>query len=503
MAYDAIGIFGGREFLEREYPSVLSAFDAPKKTNADGEAANPLGDDAQDNYGGINALMPDGTGVSTIHCGDFLEQKPLIASGVVLTDQKTGLPIESFYSYEENTHFIAETYRANGKGAVAANTDTLTADATLVWVNPDGTSGTKNQQMTVGNYYDGLPIIASTTVTKPRAQDRKLTIVLYDRDSQGEKPDYVYTNVKIDDSHVRVKMPFQGNVVVDSGWTLNRVCDAFPYPPRLTLMLENGGVVDYANAQGFVPQFKVQGNTASWDFNDDWNKILDLSRFSVSTILDFHCSFALEVKKGSTLMYPIITVNSSNEAAANESSAIIEKISIRWGCVAEGTLISMADGSTRKAEDVRVGDSLKSQDGESVAVTNVFMGTEAELVRLKTASGECLDMTYDHPVLAARGFVRADELTAGDRIVTESGESAVSELYPIPYGGKVYSVETSPPGAIVCNGIVTGDFVTQNSRRSDDAATVSSDAAIALKSEMKGLIDRLRERQSSVRSQST
>lgn len=42
---------------------------------------------------------------------------------------------------------------------------------------------------------------------------------------------------------------------------------------------------------------------------------------------------------------------------------------------------------------------------------------EAEIYEIKTADGKIIECTGDHPILTERGYVRADELTASDKIV--------------------------------------------------------------------------------------
>ena len=122
----------------------------------------------------------------------------------------------------------------------------------------------------------------------------------------------------------------------------------------------------------------------------------------------------------------------------------------------------MADGSERMISAIRPGDLVQVEHGAS-RVVDIFQGTEAQLVVLKTDNGCALKMTEGHPVETARGTVRAGELNAADLIRTETGNSTVKELYLEQGNFSVYSLMLEETSNLICGGIVTGDFAKQNS----------------------------------------
>lgn len=71
-------------------------------------------------------------------------------------------------------------------------------------------------------------------------------------------------------------------------------------------------------------------------------------------------------------------------------------------CVVPGTLISMADGTRKKAEDIKAGDEVLGWDkGGPVKakVAAVGIPPKKKLVKITTARGRELTASYDHPVL--------------------------------------------------------------------------------------------------------
>lgn len=94
------------------------------------------------------------------------------------------------------------------------------------------------------------------------------------------------------------------------------------------------------------------------------------------------------------------------------------------------TLVLMGDGSTRPISQVAVGDKVTATDpetGEQAAkqVLQQFVHTD-DLVDLKTDSG-VLETTEDHPFWNAtdQAFQRADELDAGDQLISADSQLVV------------------------------------------------------------------------------
>jgi hypothetical protein len=86
-------------------------------------------------------------------------------------------------------------------------------------------------------------------------------------------------------------------------------------------------------------------------------------------------------------------------------------------CLKAGTLIRMADGSHKAIDDVRLLDRVVTAEGREGAVLATFVRFNPDgMVNLALAGHRHLSLTGNHPVLTARGYVRADELRLGDQV---------------------------------------------------------------------------------------
>ena len=95
----------------------------------------------------------------------------------------------------------------------------------------------------------------------------------------------------------------------------------------------------------------------------DWRADLDFSNFSVQTVVNLSAKFTLSIVHEdypSYALHPVITVDSVLNPQTNVSTvAEIERIQIKWGCVAADTLIKMSDGSCQRASEFRLEKSLR------------------------------------------------------------------------------------------------------------------------------------------------
>jgi len=99
-------------------------------------------------------------------------------------------------------------------------------------------------------------------------------------------------------------------------------------------------------------------------------------------------------------------------------------------CFGAGTRVKMANGRERKIENVRAGDLVMSCRGipRRVTALRIFAKRTWGTVRLST--GRTMRVTPNHPVLTARGWVRAGQLESNDRIVAYDRRN-VSKLWDV------------------------------------------------------------------------
>ncbi|MCP3144120.1 Hint domain-containing protein [Pyxidicoccus xibeiensis] len=111
-------------------------------------------------------------------------------------------------------------------------------------------------------------------------------------------------------------------------------------------------------------------------------------------------------------------------------------------CMAEGTKIVRADGTSVPVESIQRGEKVVANDsGLLLTVTDVSRGGEDKpLVRLGDDKGHQVLLTETHPVLTSKGAVAAAALKVGDRVMTQAGAATLTTVKREAYAGQVYNL---------------------------------------------------------------
>lgn len=141
----------------------------------------------------------------------------------------------------------------------------------------------------------------------------------------------------------------------------------------------------------------------------------------------------------------------------------------RFGkCVHAETLITMADGSERKVEDVSAGDWVLTVNEdtyqlETRQVQHLHDNGVKETVVVKTKSGRELRCTPNHPILANNAWIDAGALNKGDLLATPMRSEVMGEseqdFLPITYDDLLpHLIGDGEPGARQAHNTVVGNF---------------------------------------------
>lgn len=138
-------------------------------------------------------------------------------------------------------------------------------------------------------------------------------------------------------------------------------------------------------------------------------------------------------------------------------------------CIASGSLVRMADGSTSKIEDISVGDSVLSVgcDWKAVAnvVENVFHTGSKECLRIKLSSLREIVCSKGHRFMTVYGWVEAHQLVERSKVAVvqqcELCEIAWEEIAEIEYVGQVetHDLQVSKDHNYIANGILVHNSV--------------------------------------------
>jgi|GEM_PF-2542544 len=146
----------------------------------------------------------------------------------------------------------------------------------------------------------------------------------------------------------------------------------------------------------------------------------------------------------------------------------------REGCMLEGTEILMADGSSKRVEDVKVGDVVKGNEGPAkVLATTRFTQSEDFFYSI---NGGQATFTIEHPVLTKGGWKSVDpsitstkasktkvigKLEVGDKILTKDGEVEVKSIEKKKSEGSnvsAYNLKVERDGSFYANGVIIKGF---------------------------------------------
>ncbi len=178
---------------------------------------------------------------------------------------------------------------------------------------------------------------------------------------------------------------------------------------------------------------KGNDTNLSWDFSEktgyaDFGPIC--WKNNERYILDLQATIMTTQGEGEGgQVFPVMFSYTNNPRSKEDTAQFIyPPIQIQYGCIAEGTLIDMADGLKRKVENIRPGDKVLTKQGGVLQVKSRIVGHDTEFVDLIYNNGEQVSLTPTHPVSTLRGIVKADELKIGDTIHTRDGQTTLTSV---------------------------------------------------------------------------
>ncbi|MCP3098899.1 Hint domain-containing protein [Myxococcus sp. K15C18031901] len=166
------------------------------------------------------------------------------------------------------------------------------------------------------------------------------------------------------------------------------------------------------------------------------------------------------------------------------------KLNVLNSCMAEGTRITLPDGTRAPIETLKVGDKVRaSANGRVLTIQDVIFGHENKpLVRLEDDQGHDVRLTEQHPVLLSSGLVvTADKVQVTDKVRTEKGTSTIVAIERLPYTGKVYNLKLGTPQELeslspsertmFAEGLLVGDDSMQRELTTPRRASLETSAA--------------------------
>lgn len=131
-------------------------------------------------------------------------------------------------------------------------------------------------------------------------------------------------------------------------------------------------------------------------------------------------------------------------------------------CLEGNTKIFMADGSYKPIKEIKIGDRVMTDSGESEIVKNIWVGIEKYMMCIELKNGSKIILTDIHPIKTISGIKKANEIDENHEILLAyKGSSKIASISCIEYNEKVYNLDISG-NFMLAEGIAVGDFEVQN-----------------------------------------
>jgi hypothetical protein len=226
---------------------------------------------------------------------------------------------------------------------------------------------------------------------------------------------------------------------------------------------------------------KLSDSKFKWTIDKDWQNTIPSSveagirEYAFDMSLSFSAIRANESKPSNYT----IEIASFEKPLENPHYKKINNIKLRWGCLADNSRVRMADGSQKMIHEIAVGDMVRTPEGGSREVVNVWTGTETEILHIETDGGAVINLTDTHPVMTKEGLKPACALTFDDQFLMEGGQyQKIQFFYTLPYDRNVYNLDLKDGHTFICDDFVVGDNMMQNTVHVKDMSPVTADAEL-------------------------
>jgi hypothetical protein len=145
----------------------------------------------------------------------------------------------------------------------------------------------------------------------------------------------------------------------------------------------------------------------------------------------------------------------------------IKPVMYLWHCLAAGTMIYMADGSSQAVETLNSGNVVNSGSG----ITRNVMGTLAQphwgtVYNITCSRGFTITCSGTHPFITPTGPVQAASLTVGATVLTTQGSATITSITTSTYNNQgLFNLWLDPtvPGytSFYANNYLVGDYQMQ------------------------------------------
>lgn len=241
---------------------------------------------------------------------------------------------------------------------------------------------------------------------------------------------------------------------------------------------------DFWKSVTLTPDPDVMNNNAdrilTWDMSApaNWAKFSESCQLlDTPTYLSMYIAFPLKNGNFTSLLHAWIS-NKSGYVCMTAPSAVClaytPNMTVVNSCLAEGTRVAIDGATSRKIEDLRLGEKVSNPYATNLTIIDTISGTElTPMVRIADDKDHDLLLTEMHPIyVEGRGMVPAKLLKVGDLMRTDVGPSRLIRVTREDFRGKVYNLKLGSHDeamklgvdqtAMYANGFLVGDAQIQD-----------------------------------------
>lgn len=450
--YTSNSIYRGEELIGRNFSIKRNQ----SRTTLGCEAARTTGD--EQTYKGVVQVVWQPAD-SNYLCSCTKEAEELFADETWVTSIKVEHPSVLNSWDHMPTPIPAPKAASDAAKGAADGTDRETADGT----DRGAAEGTADGILAEGRP-DGTGA-SLELVVNPQVVD-----VVYDRTPLSwEDCNYYYPSTRYGEEQQEVLLDFRGEVHLAKYCTFKEFKSA-----GLIISVEHG--TDFYKTQITKEHFQrktfgkddrgfIFGLPTDWGCKIPSSALAGIDYAYIEAIIDFTIEYAPPGKK-TEVYHDCVKISSllpKEEYADAPNFKMIPKLRLSWGCLMEGTKITMADNSTKKIEEIREGDFVQTKEG-AARVEGILTGTEDWLWCIKAVGGDYIYATDAHPFLTGESYKKANALTPDDHLCMADGSRAAVEYRFLAEKGPytVYNLVLENSENMIANGYVVGDNRKQN-----------------------------------------
>lgn len=268
-----------------------------------------------------------------------------------------------------------------------------------------------------------------------------------------------------------VMVPIQGSMIyfesidLQDGKPVNANAEIY-----LLRVLEGGSIISPADGFKFFDAAGVTVNDKTLSWNLDWLKFNQVD-FQSGDEVYYVFKVALQVQGEPVVGFITNAPNSVAPEQTIRNTATLPPMYILYGCLAEGTLIQLEDGTVKAIEDIEPGEWIRSDNGQCLRVEYKTIGVDRSCLEIHYRSDAELEgrltTSSAHPLKTKTGDKQAAEIQLGDLLAQPHGFAEVVAMeairdeitvYNLHLGGNPDTMLNPHQGSyMIANGILVGD----------------------------------------------